>query len=122
MTLEPDRSDAGFLLVEALVAVALLALAATVIVGLSSDTITASARELDESSAWSVMESLALELQRFGKAAPRAGSGVAAGRYRVQVVQLEGSRRTDFATHEIRAEATDGKNRPLVLSIFAPGL
>lgn len=115
-------TDAGFLLVEALVAAGLLALAATVIVGVSSEAIKASARELDETAAWSVMETLALELERFGKASPRGNSGVSVGPYQVKVVRLDGPDQNTLATHEIRAEATDGKSRLLALSLFAPGL
>jgi type II secretory pathway pseudopilin PulG len=115
-------SDAGFLLVEALVAVALLALAATVIVGVSSDAIRSSARELDETAAWSVMENLALELQRFGKASLRAHAEIVAGPYRVQIVRLDNPGQSSLATHEVSAETAEPRSKRLVLSIYARGL
>lgn len=116
------RNEAGFLLVEALVAVALLALSATVIVAVASDAIRASSRELDEAEAWSVMETLALELGRFGKMSPRAGADLLVGPYRIRLVRLDDVAQPGLATHELRAEATDTGARPLVISVEAPQL
>lgn len=118
----PVRPDAGFLLVEALIAVALLALSATVIVAISSNAIKASGAELDESAAWSVMEALALELGRFGAESPRATGSVVTGPYHLQVVRLSPGSESLLETHEIRAGIPDVPRRDLVMPLYAPAL
>ena len=122
MSVPPVRQDAGFLLVEALVAVALLALSATVIVAISSNAIKASGTELDESAAWSVMETLALELGRFGTASPRATGSVATGPYDLQVVRLAPGSESLLETHEVRAAMPGLPRRDLVMPLYAPAL
>jgi type II secretory pathway pseudopilin PulG len=122
MTMHRSGADAGFLLIEALIAAALLALSATVIVGVSSDAISASARELDEMAALSVLESLGLELQRFGKASPQASTELVVGTYRLRVLRIDNPDPDKLSTHEIRAEAIDPQGRDLVVTIYAPGL
>lgn len=122
MSRSPVRADAGFLLVEALVAVALLALSATLIVAISSNAIRATGTELDESAAWSAMESLALELGRFGTASPRAMGSHNAGPYELRVVRVSPAAGSLLETHEVRAEMPNMPGRDLVLPFYAPAL
>lgn len=114
-----QTDERGFLLVEALVAVAILALVASSIVWVSIDALERADRQMSESAAWAALEGLALEFSRLGAASPRLSGLTEIAGYDLQLTALPKGDAAQLGNYLLEAKPRRTGRPPLRLAFFS---